>query len=192
MKTHGITAAGRSRKGFTIVEVVVAAFIMAVLMTVAMGAFTSSLRHGREGTSHIEYIEDARIAEQQIVKYVQMGRAISVASDALTIMMPDLSQARVQYVDGDKDATTLDDNVLEYDPNTAVADDEMELCNGVSAIAGEEMFQLVATSPRTALITFHVGEIPEAKPEEELMTAEGYQGVEIRLSATPRNLGTVY
>ena len=178
------------KEGFSITELVFAAAIMAIVMTLALGTYSSTMLQGREGTFHVRLIDDARSAEQKLVKYIQRGRAISASASQLLIMMPDNTQARIRFLDQDGDINTLEDNYLEYDPDTSVAGDEELVCDYVSAIPAETMFQLVPTSPRTALISFHVGEVPAAG--DNLLVGSGYQGVEVRMSSTPRNLGTIY
>ena len=56
----------------------------------------------------------------------------------------------------------------------------------ISPIDGEPMFQIASTSPRTALVSFHVGDLPPAGGGT-LLLGGGYQGVEVRAAATPRN-----
>lgn len=183
-------AAPSASAGFTLTELIVSSTVLTAVVAISLGAYTTIIREGREGTLHARYIDGARSTEQNIVKFVQAGKAVSANASALDIMKPDSGYARIQYVDGDGDADTLEDNALEYDPDTGVGGDEVMLCNFVTAIPGEPMFQILATSPRTALCTFHVGEVPKAG--EQLLYGMGYQGVEIRVAATPRNLGSIY
>ena len=98
----------------------------------------------------------------------------------------DLTQGLIRFIDEDSDPTTLGDNVLQVDPDISVASNETVLCDFVSAIPGEEMFQIVPSSPRSALVVFHVGERPP-NGAPQLLAGQGYQGIEIRCAATPRN-----
>jgi len=184
---------GRSAAGFTLVEVMIAVSIFIVLIAMAIAAYTSTMRFASEGSTHVNFIDTARAAEQQILKYVQAGGAVGVEAEAIRLYMPDDTIARIKFEDDDGDPQTVADNRLVYDPNESVANNDVEICREVSPIDGEPMFKLVATSPRSVILSFHVGEVPpEDSDGSELLAGQGYQGVEVRVSATPRNQGTIY
>jgi len=180
----------RGKAGFTISELVMATFVMMAMMALAVGVFTSTMRSGREGSFHLQTIDESRSVEQTIARLIRRGRAVSVSGNSVRIVMADGGEEQIRFIDQDSDPETLDDNILQYDPTVGAGGDEVTLCRQVTALTSEAMFQTVATSPKSALLSFHLGEVP--KPGDALMVGEGYQGVEIRLAATPRNLCTVY
>ena len=62
------------------------------------------------------------------------------------------------------------------------------LCRNVTALTdGSPIFSVVATTPQAIRIGFHVGDDPDGA-EGRNTTGYGYQGLEVRFSATPRNL----
>jgi hypothetical protein len=172
------------RAGFTVAEFTVASFILLTAISLALGSYVYIANNVREGSYHITLLAKGRAAEQMLTRAIQYGRAVSAYTDHIEIVKQDLTLARIRYVDGDADP---EDNILEYDPSVDTAGDEMTVCDLVTPISGEQMFQTLATSPQAAVITFHVGELPPDTPDPNLRAGVGYQGVEVRFTATPRN-----
>ena len=184
---YGAQPSGTSgRGGYTLVELMMATAILTAVLSMGIRIYTQTMTHAQEGSTHLSMIGKARSAEQRIVLLVYSARAVGAKTNQLDIVMEDLTQGQLRFIDQDSDPTTLEDNILEVDPDTSVANNEFVLCNFVSPIAGEQMFRVVPSSPRTALVSFHVGERqPAGGPN--LLAGQGYQGMEIRLAATPRN-----
>ena len=163
-----------------------ASFIMVTAVAMSIGLYVMTITQAREGSVHLSIIGKARGTEQRIIKFVESARAVGAKSNQLDVVMMDLTQGVIEFIDADGDPATLADNTLELDPDTSVASNETVLCDFVSPVPGEAMFQVLSSSPRTALLTFHVGERPPAGPSQ-LRLGQGYQGIEIRCAATPRN-----
>jgi prepilin-type N-terminal cleavage/methylation domain-containing protein len=176
------------RAGFSLTELMIASMIVVMLMGLAISVYTMSLRQAREGILQISLIGKGRATEQKLVKYVQLGRAIGLNSNVLEIVRQDMSVAGIRYIDADNDPLTVEDNVVEYDPNIDVAGDELTVCNQVTPIPGEPMFQLMPTQPVTVMFAMHLGEVAPTNGTPDLLPGTGYQGMEMRFSATPRNL----
>jgi hypothetical protein len=167
-------------------ELLIGSVVTLFLVAMAIRCFTTVSANLRGGSRHMQMIDRAREVQQTLARIVERGRAVGVQTDRLQIVMPDLTLAEVRYIDGDSDPATLEDNILEYDPNIDIAGGGITLCEMLSPVAGEAMFQIVPTSPRTAMMTFHVGDRPPAGGGN-LLLGGGYHGVEVRAAATPRN-----
>ena len=178
--------AARSKAGFTITELVIAAAVFTMGMSIMVSTHVLSLREVGGDSLHIQYIDDARAVEQQIVNLIQAETAIGVSTNGLEVY--DQSSIRtftIRYIDTDGDPTTVDDNLLVADPVLEIDGDETVLCEFVSPIAGEQMFEMAPGSPARARLTFHVGELP---PESGMVEyGRNYHGVEVRITAAPRN-----
>lgn len=164
----------------------VATTLLVGVVSLSISLTVSTLIHAREGSIQLSVIGKARNAKQLIVRNIQQGRAVGADSNHFSIVRADFSEAAIRFVDGDNNPDTIQDNRLEYDPDITLGGDQVVLCDHVSPVPGEPMFQVLSTSPRSASMTFHVGE--RAPPGgEDLLSGDGYQGIEIRLSAHPRN-----
>jgi len=172
--------------GYTLMEIMFAMSILTTVVVLSMNLYISIMGHARESSVQVSLIGKARLAEQKIVKFVQGSRAVGAKTNQLEFVMMDLTQGQIRFIDEDSDPTTLEDNILQVDPDVSVASNESVLCDFVSPIPGEEMFQVMPSSPRTALVVFHVGERPPTGGPQ-LLAGQGYQGIEIRCAATPRN-----
>ena len=163
-------------------------FIVAAVTTV----FVTTMKNAIETSFHLSLISQARTAEYRMAKNIQGARAVSATADRLSIVQADLSTSEIQFVDLDNDPETVEDNILRYDPDVLIIDNEMTICNFVTPIEGEDMFRVVATTPSTAIITFHIGRIPPKAPGLLKKSKESFVGVEVRMSATPRNYEGFY
>ena len=181
----------RRRDGFTITEVMASTLLLTGVVGIALGLATSTLMHARDGSVHLSVIGKARCAMQDITRKVQAGRGVGVVSNTLSIVMADLTVTEIRYVDADDDPDTIADNRLEYDPDPATTGDESVLCDFVTPIPGEPIFQILSTSPRSAVVAFHVGERPPPGAPA-LLPGDGHQGIEIRLTSSPRTGMGVY
>ena len=133
-----------------------------------------------------------RVATQKIVQYIEAGRAVGLASNGLSIVNVDFTCSEIFFRDGDGNPDTVADNQLIYDSNVAEEGGATRICSWVSAISGSPMFSLVPSSLSAARIEFHLGDGSGAADRVFSGTGEGYQGIEVRVSATPRNLQRWY
>lgn len=173
------------RQGFTLVEIMVALFLMGLVMVGAMTFSVHSARHVQDGTEHISFIEEARNAENRIGHIIQNARAVSIPSGdttSLTIIQPDLTRSLMYY----KEGPTERDDRLVYDPDTNVDGDEMVVCRFVSVIPSKEMFRVLPGDRNTTVISLYVG---LRAPEEGARAAvrKSYTGANVYMTATPRN-----
>lgn len=180
------------RKGFTLTEAMVAAALSSLVIVAVYTALSVSSRMALAGRSQVEFNTTARLVTQKIVRYVEQGRAVGLAGNALDILTVSHQGARISFLDGDGDPGSVVDNMLVYDPDTSVFGDERVLCHYVSPLGTNPIFTIVATSPNSVRLCFHIGDGTNAADSAFAVTGAGYQGVEVRITATPRNLQRWY
>ncbi|MCK5849359.1 MAG: type II secretion system protein [Kiritimatiellae bacterium] len=180
------------RSGYTLLEVMVSSAIMSLVVTAAMSAFWFAGRMTRAGGYQVEFNAMGRIASQKITRYIENGRAVAVSSNGLDIMQVDLRCSRLFYRDADGDSSTIEDNCIVYDPDISSAGKEKILCSHVTPIDEEPIFSIIPSTPNVAKMKFHVGDGTNIQHTSFSGTGQGYQGLEIRVSATPRNLQRWY
>lgn len=184
-----VQSKGGRRGGFTLTEVMVASSLSALVAAGAFSAFSVASRSALAGRSQVQFNDAARLVSQKLVEYVEEGRTVGVATpNALDIIMLDLRNAQIRLVDGDGNPGTVTDNKLVYDPDVNVSGNEKTLCNYVSSIGTNDLFSIVAVSPSAARFCFHIGDGTNVTDASFSGTGPGYQGIEVRISATPRNL----
>ena len=185
------TQSNKSAKGgagFTLHETMVSMFLFSMVIAGFYMAFSRSILQTRAGSSQARFVGTARSVQQQVSKYVMSGKAIVVMGDYLYIMTTNNRYASVAFRDLDGNPTTMTNNVIVYDPDIWVGGDEVYLCDYVSRIDGENIFSNLPFSPASVKMTFHIGDYTNAASADYYGTGHGYQGVEVRFSAAPRNL----
>lgn len=181
-----------SREGFSIIEAMLALTILAAIFALSVGAFVHVLRTTIPGSSQAHFIDMSRIAEQQISDYIHCGKAIGVDTNCIYVMTTNFAMYRILFEDQDGNPDTVEDNVLKYDPDPFTYDDEETICNYVSPLQGEDMFSILSLSPAAVAVAFHLGDGSAEEYTTDGGTGRGYQGLEVRFSATPRNLQLWY
>ena len=176
----------RSKNGFTLTEVMVATGLFGIVSAGVFHAFSASGLQTRAGQSQVHFANEGRIAAQVIATYIEKGKAASASTNGISIVLPDYVLAQIRFEDGDGLIETVEDNRLVYDPDVDEDGAVEELCRYVSPIAGEEMFR--ASSPGSVGLSFHVGDGTDPSYTSFSGSGSGYQGIEIRMSATPRNM----
>jgi prepilin-type N-terminal cleavage/methylation domain-containing protein len=174
-----------SPAGYSLIEVMIVVFLISGVTVIAMTLYIAGIGQAQDGSAHLSAVASARRAERTMVSFIQNARAVGAITDGLEIVQSDLTVSRISYVDGDGDPATRGDNCLLLDPDIAVASNETELCSSVSPIPGEAMFSVLTASPRTAIVTFHVGDRPPISGPS-VYGRPGHPGLEIRCAATPR------
>jgi prepilin-type N-terminal cleavage/methylation domain-containing protein len=74
----------RSRAGFSLVEVMISLFIFTIIASMAAGVFIWCMRAAKSGSSQINYITEARLAQEKILKYIYMGNKLKGLSHTAT------------------------------------------------------------------------------------------------------------
>ena len=175
------------RAGFTLTETIFATCIFAAVSAGIYSVFVQSQLDIRSGTSQASFIAMARLSQQQITELIQEGQAVSIYDNYIDIQTTNNQVARISFVDGDSNPNSADDNVLRYIPNAIGGSEGRDLCRFVMPI-GDAMFQALPTSPMSVMIRYHVGDGMMEEDRDAHTSGRGYQGVEVRFSATPRNL----
>jgi hypothetical protein len=91
------------------------------VVSLALTLSISSLMGAMDGSIHLSVVGKARATEQQIVRIVQHARAVGAQSNRLSIVMTDLTESEIRFIDGDSNPNTLADNRLQYDPKSGSA-----------------------------------------------------------------------
>lgn len=178
---------------FTLTEVMVAVALFSLVVIAAFTLFSTSSRMTRAGGSQVRFTNSGRLAAQKIAQLVEAGKAIGVSTSGLDIITLNLTCARIAYDDTDGNPDTVSNNYLVYIPDvTQPTQGRRILCDYISAIGDEPMFSIIPSSPSAAKFVFHVGDSTNTADTSEYGTGLGYQGIEIRFSATPRNLQRWY
>jgi len=174
--------------GFTLLEAAVALGLLSLVFAAALTALSRMTQRTAVGTSQAYFVQLARIAEQRISARVMEGKAVGIEEDRVTIITTNYTVAEIRYWDEDGRPDTVEDNWILYDRNGDWPGGEELICNYVSAIPGEEMFSLVPACPTAVRFCFHVGDGTGQQYNALGGSGPGYQGLEVRFSATPRNL----
>lgn len=183
----------RSKDGFTLTELMVAMTLFSLVVVASFSLFSTSSRMTRAGGSQVRFTNDGRLVSQKIAQLIEAGKAIGVSTSGLDIITVNLTCARIAYEDTDGNPDTVADNRLIYIPDTAKPTEGRRiLCSYVSPIGTEPIFSTIPSSPSAAKFVFHVGDGTNTSDAGFSGTGQGYQGLEIRFSATPRNLQRWY
>lgn len=179
--------------GFTVVEIMVAMSLFAIVMSLTLTAYRFCFQNAMACSRQVGFTGDARLATQKIQRKVEMGTGLGVFTNALgvNIAMGGTHVASICFVNDDGNNNTLADNMLVYYPDVTTTNGRSVLCRCVSAIAGTPMFRINGTAPEAVSIAFHVGDTTNGVTTY-LSKREGFQGVEMRMSASPRNIPTCY
>lgn len=189
----------RKKRGFTLTEILVATALASLVAAGGYAAFSFALRYVMAGSYQVQFTASGRITGQKIVNYIENGKAVSIGagsngSPELDIMGINLSNSAIRFVTNGG-LTNIQNNMLVYVPDTTKTNYVM-LCNYAGPIPGESnMFSILPLSPIAAVVCFTVGvgtNVGNTSLSGTLGTGFGYQGVDIRVSATPRNIQRWY
>jgi prepilin-type N-terminal cleavage/methylation domain-containing protein len=178
----------RRRGGYTLTEVVIALMIFTMVSAGFVSAFVKILYEAKTGSAQLRHMAAARAVEQMVMHRVQDGRAITIMSNALFILNANNTYSSFEYKDTDNRPGTVTNNYFIYDPDTDVASNETIVCRDISPLGTQAVFSCVAASPRDATVCFHLGESTNFLAPTIFGKSMGIRGVEVRFSATPRNL----
>ena len=178
------------QQAFTLVEVMVALTIAMIVGAAAISVVIFAARSAKAGGNQVRYATEARRASNRITRAVENAKAVSAKTNSLELLMTDMTMARIVFDDGGN-PNDLHSNRLLLMP-TSSTNNATLLSNFVSAIPGEPMFGLVPTTPRTARIAFRVGDGTNDQTRAFSSPGAPLQGVEVRISVTPRNLQRWY
>jgi hypothetical protein len=178
-----------TRSGFTLAETMIASCIFAMIVAGVMVFYVKVVAMSKAGSSQARYMNEAWTVEQRISALIQAGRAIGVESNEIRIMGADNVVSAIRYIDQDNQPQTVSDNVIQYDPNIWIGGDERILCRYVRLVDGQSrVFTNLPSSPAAVQIQFHVGDSTNEYDPVSIASGKGYQGVEVWISATPRDL----
>ncbi|MFC1452837.1 prepilin-type N-terminal cleavage/methylation domain-containing protein [Verrucomicrobiota bacterium] len=181
------------RRGFTLVEVMIATALMTIALVAVFVVFAFASRLARAGLYQVQFTGEGRIAQQKITRLIEEAKAIAVSSNGINLIAIDLGVSRIYFDDGDGNEATVDDNKIFHDPDlSTTSDTERVLCTFVSPMLGHPLFAMSTTNAGAAAVRFHVGDGTNVQDAVFSRTGIGYQGLEVRFSAAPRNLQLWY
>jgi len=177
------------RAGFSLVEVMTASSLLLLLMTGVLTVYVYVAVNSAAGSSQARFVAQARGAEQKLLHIIQAGCGVGipggVEGDRVAIYTTNSTLAYLSY-----HATN---RTIEYDTNGDGVGDEI-ICRWVSALAADgQVFRIDSSlSPVWVQVRFHVGDDLSLANDNAAGTGPGYQGVEVRFSAAPRNRDRVF
>ena len=185
-----------AKKGFTLVEALIAGSLMLLLVLMVSGSLLEALRTTKSGTSQVRFLGEARIAQEKMLKIINDAWILSTINNGSQLLIQtdptgnnSLVQSLIWYQDQDNNPSTTANNILWYDPNRVVSGDERVLLKYVAPLGTNAIFTLIngGRGAGTARFRFHVGD-SSADYGKFSSSGMGYQGVDVKFSATPRDL----
>jgi len=190
------TPAGtRRNRGFSLPELLVSAVLLALLLSVATGGFGVGINAAKSCGYQADYTAKGRAAAQKLIRYIEAGQVAALASTSNGVdILVGFVSARIAYMaDSDGNASTTNDGALFYYPNSLSTNGGILICKPVSPIAGSTMFRINPAAPSSVSFAFNLGDRTNATDASRgSASGSGYQGIEVRISATPRNMKRWY
>ena len=166
------------KRRMTLTEIMFAVALLAILTAMAYPIIVNAMHQVSAGTWQARFIDEARISQQRLNRVIQQHKYMDLLDE---------STVRLYDIKGDISVVRYVDNeiVLEKDGTTQV------LSSFVSPISEDDPIFSYFPSPHSSRqrlrIAMHIGDPPDGG-ERKFETGPGYQGVELRFSASPRNL----
>ena len=182
------------KKGFTLAEVMIASGLFSIVATIAVGAFCGAFQDTKGCCSQIDFTANGRTTQQRITKYIENGRSAAVLSNGVNVYAISLTNyCRIAYLDADNNPNTFGNNELVYYPDGTSTNNMLVLCRHVCPITTNDIFRIITTTPSSVGIAFHVGDTTNvSEAAYGSFSGKGYQGINIRFTATPRNMMREY
>jgi len=186
-----IRGAGLRRQPFTLTEILIATSIGVIVAGMVLGFVVMGATRLKSGQNQVKYNHWARYSGQRLTSLVQNARLAVSAADGMSalVVQPNDVISRLYYADGDGVPGTLDDDAIWYDPDTEVTRDEHMLVRHATPLHGEPVFSQIGAA---LVVRFHVGDVIGSSARSDLLTGPGYQGLQVRVVATPRNIGQIW
>lgn len=190
------------RSGFSLLEVLVSLAVFGLLAGGVVVALLQSIELSKAGSSQTAVVGDARLAQQKIQSIIHKGiRLGTLTYNGKPAMRIDvdhqhngsLTHAIMWYQDDDNDPTTEFNNRIWYDPDRYdlyVKTAPEVVVDNVTPIGTNAIFTVFGSGGQagTARFRFHLGDSDEADYSKYSESGKGYQGIEVRFSASPRDL----
>ena len=178
-----------NRWGFTVTEALTPLFVCGLVLSGVFACIHRVIAQTKAGSSQARFLAMGHAAQQEIAGYIHEGKAVSVQTNAVLILQTSDEISRIDFYDQDDNPLTVSNNWLRYDPNIRRTGDEKRICNFIRPVDGTQIiFTNTPSSPTSVHVEFHVGDSTDPNDPASRSSGEGYQGVEVRFSAAPRNL----
>jgi len=117
------------QRGFTVVEVLIAVVIMALVITGAISIYMMSITAWREGSTQIALQRTASIAMEKMVRGIDGRNGIREAS---SVTRPnDTTIKFTSGIDAQERSFYLSGSEIIYDPDTSTTDDEFPIVENI-------------------------------------------------------------
>ena len=167
--------------------------LLSIVTVVILTGYLLGFRMSKSCGWQVDFTATGRETAQQLIRYIEAGRAASVTSNGVEIVTLGLGFAKIAYEYDSSNKNTASNNLLAYYPDGTTSSNRVVICRYVTPIAGTPMFRVNAGAPSSVSFCFHVGDTTNAiDTHPHSATGEGFQGTEIRCSATPRNMQRWY
>lgn len=180
----------RGRRAFTMVELLISTTIgLTVTATVVSFVIMVSGRM-KSAQNQLTANHRGRFGGTRIANLIRNARVVAAEEDgnAALIANADRTISLLYFDNPDDNLLTIEDNNLMYDPDIDVSMDETVLIPRVSPLENEPIFSMVQDS---LAVRFHTGDaFPSA--DYDHLTGKGYQGIQIRVLARPRNVAQIW
>jgi len=180
-------ARGARRAAFTLVEVVIAATIMTLTVSVAVGVFSYALRIAKAQRTNLLMAEDSLNLQRILKEKVTSAQKFVIDQGrTLHIIQPDGGESVLQYIDADDNPETLVNNRLVWDPDSTTEGDETTLIRNISPM---DDFPVFDQPPGNAAlrVRLRLGDRSVNSASEDAVSGYGYQTFVVDSSFTPRN-----
>lgn len=175
----------------------IASTIGLTVIAAALSVFFYAGKRGFSLSHQIDFTGQARSLIVQFTDLVEQTKCVLIENSTSILLYyadsattPTPPTARICFVDQDGDETTLKDNAIRLFPD---ADDDSVstvLCDSVTPLDNLDMLRLISGSPLTIGLALHIGDSDDDSIADT--TGPGRQGIEVHISATPRNIQVTY
>ena len=128
-------------------------------------------------------------AEQQISALIQAAKAIGVETNEIRIMGANNVVSAINisiWTTCRRRSRTTSFTTILISGSSATSASSAAMC--APSMAKPGVFTNLPSSPLSVRIEFHVGDSTNANDAVSIASGKGYQGVEVRISAAPRDL----
>lgn len=176
---------------FTLAELMVAVGMASPVLVAMMSFGLFSASRIKSGQKQMLFNYKGRFGAERLTQAIQLGRMVTATTDGLTVYVvnADGHISQVWYADADANPATIGDNNIWIDPDVDIAGDTRVLIPYVTPITGQPVFAILNGA---LFARFHVGDAAPYGAESDRFSGRGYQGLQIRFVAKPRNIGQVW
>lgn len=176
------------RRGYTLVEIVIAASLLVLASSMAMGTLVYTQRVAKSQHSMLRLGEDCIHFQRLLKQHATAAEKFVVnQGKTLEIVQPDGTKGMMVYYDGDGNNDTLADNYIEWDPDVSSAGDRKIVIERISPLPGVAIFEQPATNTAVIRINFRMGDRSANYNHDNDVSGAGMQAFVMSQVYTARN-----